>query len=137
MSYNRKMAKRAPVVKIIEKDKLDLIFKCQKDLQELLGHSIDDMIIEEKEAYTRDNFLGIMAELNDLMGEINWNKWKPNKKVANQNKIVNIMNDAFHYFINICLVWDIYPEELYDKYNKRNKSLLKKIKNNKLKYIKK
>ena len=128
------MARRTPPIKVIEKDKLDIIFKYQKELQELLGHDLDSMIIEEKEAYTRDNFLGLMAELNDLMGEINWNKWKPNKKVANQAKVENIMNDAFHYFINICLVWDMYPEKLYDKYNKRNKSLLKKIKDNKLKY---
>jgi dimeric dUTPase (all-alpha-NTP-PPase superfamily) len=127
---------RTTIIKevVVEKDKLDIMFKLQKDLQQCLGHDLDHMIMEEKEAYTRDNFLGLMTELNDLMGEINWNKWKTNKKTPNQNKITNSINDAFHYFMNICLVWKFSSDDLYEKYNRRNRSVFKKIKENKLSY---
>lgn len=100
-------------------DKLDEIFKLQKDL--------DDFITERRdlhgisyEDWMQKEIIAIISELGELLEEVNFKWWK-NPKELDIGSIKEELADVFHFFISMCIHTGMGPEELFSVYKSKNK----------------
>jgi len=96
-------------------DKLDKLFEDQKKLQKFFKQELDKMNYSKKKSYVYDNLLDSMEELKSIQKKISKNKFENLKNVSEQN-----VSDLLHFVLNLCIVLEIEPNELYDIYEKRN-----------------
>lgn len=109
-------------------DKLEDLFKRQKELQKHFGNNLDKMSEYMRQQYTKDNVLGLLDEVHEILREINWKKWKRSKKKIDKDRLKTEWVDALHFLINIALVWNIDAVEAYDSYLKKDEIIYKRIK---------
>lgn len=69
----------------------------------------------ERAEWVRWNMLALMDELHEAMGEVGWKPWATSRHL-NREAYKGELVDAFHFFINLCLVADISADELIAGY---------------------
>lgn len=111
-------------------DKLEDLFNRQKRLQEIFGNNIDNFSEEQRQQYVKDNVLGLLDEVHEILRETNWKNWKKTKKEINRNKLLEELADALHFFNNLCIAYNFSADELYESYLKKDEKILKRIKEN-------
>jgi dimeric dUTPase (all-alpha-NTP-PPase superfamily) len=94
-------------------DKLDLIFKKQKQLQTKMKYEL------KWQENISINVLAAKVELTELLQETNWRPWKTIKEI-DKNKLIEEYIDIIHFIINLALLLDITPSKLYNEYCKKN-----------------
>lgn len=99
-------------------DKLDVIFQMQKEL--------NDQIIEKRglpalsdEEWIQKQVLAVVAELAELLDEVNYRWWK-NKKPVNPDAVCEELTDILHFFISMCLRAGMDAQSLFDRYVQKN-----------------
>lgn len=104
-------------------DKLEEIFKKQKELQEKLGNK--DILFNQQ--YMNINFLALTCEVMEAMQETKWKNpndvkygWKQTQEL-NKDKLREELIDCFHFYINLCLAADLTANDLYQAYIDKNK----------------
>lgn len=125
------MTDNTPYDVLPPEDSLKKIFDLQKGLQERLGRMAlsreadmkgkSNMIIQE--------IFYLNTELSELMYEMPFKNWKSYndeelKDWANtehRNNTLEEYIDALHFFINIALVLNFSPEEVFEMYKEKNR----------------
>ena len=108
-------------------DRLDTIFERQKLFQTVLNQDLgkllkgDELLSSEKELQrlTKDTVLQLFSEIHEVLSEVNW---KGHKRAfpIDKEKIREEIIDVFHFVVNLCLIWDMDANKLYDEFMKKN-----------------
>lgn len=113
------MDKRLNKDKLQNKDKLDIIFGLQKALDDDITrrHGLEHVSPEE---WIQKDVLAIVAELGELLHEVNFKWWK-NPKPVDRDALHVEMIDVLHFFVSMCLRAGLDAEALFDLYIAKNK----------------
>jgi len=100
-------------------DKLDKIFAMQKLLNEdiISRRSLQDI---SKEEWIQKQTLAMISELSELLDEVNFKWWK-NKKEVDEKLVKEELVDILHFFVSMCLVYDMDANEMFEMYMNKNK----------------
>ncbi len=101
------------------KDKLKAIFQMQKYLNDEIKAKRNIKKFT-KEEWMQKQTLAMLSELSELIDEVNFKWWKNPKKI-DETKIKGELVDILHFFVSMCLIYDMNSEELYDMYMEKNK----------------
>ncbi|MEW6661187.1 MAG: dUTPase [Bacillota bacterium] len=99
-------------------DKLDYIFQLQKAFDDELcrRRSLKDL---DQETWLQKEVMAIIAELGELLNEVNFKWWK-NPKPLDREKIKEELVDILHFFTSMCIKMDITSQELFEAYKLKN-----------------
>lgn len=98
-----------------EKDFLIDMFKKKNEYLVMLDNDITKLKdVKEKEYQTKDTVLAIMSEMSELMDWINWKHWKKAEYPINETEIKFEIMDILHFVINLCIIWDMKPQDIYN-----------------------
>lgn len=107
-------------------DRLGEMFERQDELQSGTyadGTSPRDFSQEGKIAFIQTNILALTDELHEALAEVGWKPWATSKHI-NVDAFKSELIDAWHFFMNLCIVVDMTPDELYEMYiAKREKNI--------------
>jgi NTP pyrophosphatase (non-canonical NTP hydrolase) len=98
-------------------DKLDRIFEMQRTLDEFIAESRG--LEFEPEIWIQKQVLAMIAELGELLDEVNYKWWK-NAKGLDRQAIVEELVDVFHFFIGACIRAGLSPDEFFQSYCRKN-----------------
>ena len=73
-----------------------------------------------KEEWIQKQTLAMISELSELIDEVNFKWWK-NKKEVDEQLVKEELVDILHFFVSMCLVYDMDGEELFRMYMDKNK----------------
>lgn len=99
-------------------DKLEEIFRLQKKFDSELEQSrhLSGYTMEE---WVQKKVLATVAELMEVIDEVNYKWWK-NPKDVDMDHIKEEMIDVLHFFVSTCLTLGMTPDELYQIYVSKN-----------------
>ena len=100
-------------------DKLQIIFDMQKSLNDDIKQkrNLDNFT---KEEWMQKQTLAMLSELSELIDEVNFKWWK-NPKPVDEEKVKYELVDILHFFVSMCLIYDMDANELFQKYINKNK----------------
>lgn len=98
-------------------DRLGEMFELQGDLQKnSYGvHPQDIPTEEEKIVFIKDMHIALTDELHEALAETGWKPWATSNHI-NEEAFKGELVDAFHFFMNLCMVVGMTPDELHEKY---------------------
>ena len=100
-------------------DKLQQIFEMQKLLNDDIKKK-RNLTGFTKEEWMQKETLAMLSELAELIDEVNFKWWK-NPKPVDEVKVKEELVDILHFFVSMCLIYDMDAQELYDMYMDKNK----------------
>jgi len=100
-------------------EKLERIFELQKMLNQDIVERRSLQGIT-KEEWIQKQTLAMISELSELLDEVNFKWWK-NKKEVDEQLVKEELVDILHFFVSMCLVYDMSADELYSMYMDKNK----------------
>lgn len=100
-------------------DKLEKIFAMQKQLNDdiRIRRNLNDIT---KEEWIQKQTLAMMSELSELIDEVNFKWWK-NAKDVDDKLVKEELVDILHFFVSMCLEYDMSADELCNMYIEKNK----------------
>lgn len=101
-------------------DMLQLSFHLQRELQ-LRTYGADPGSItdpNERVQFIKDMTLALTDELHEFLGEVGWKPWATSRHV-NEEAAKGELVDAFHFFMNLCMVVNMNADELFIKYQEK------------------
>ena len=100
-------------------DKLQIIFDMQKSLNDEIRtkRGLDNFT---KEEWMQKETLAMLSEMAELIDEVNFKWWK-NPKPVDEEKVKYELVDILHFFVSMCLIYDMDAQELFEKYINKNK----------------
>jgi dimeric dUTPase (all-alpha-NTP-PPase superfamily) len=99
-------------------DKFDEMFELQKKFQERLGN-LPFKDYDSQQKFVNMMFIAIVAESVETLNETPWKPWKKNQSLNYENYVSELV-DVLHFFINLCIAYDISPEEVYHTFKRKN-----------------
>ena len=105
-------------------DMLAHMFELQRQLQvEAFGQDPGSLEGDERIQFIKDHNLALQDELHEFLSETGWKPWASSRHV-NAEAARGELVDAFHFFMNLCLVVELSAEELYERYTiKRQRNI--------------
>lgn len=99
-------------------DKLDHIFQKQQLLDQDITkrRNLEHISMEE---WIQKDVLAMIAELGELLDEVNFKWWK-NKKALDSAALHEELADVLHFFISMCIRSGMDADELYSVYCRKN-----------------
>ena len=101
------------------KDLLELQKKLQEKIQITKGWSIlNCKTNEDRERWTKEFVVAIMAELGEVLDWISWKPWKKRIEItpAKIKELKIELIDIQHFLNNLYLIWDMDAEEIKKLY---------------------
>ena len=100
-------------------DKLEHIFALQAAFDEELTRQrlLEDV---EPEIWIQREVLAIIAELGELLAEVNFKWWK-NPQPVNSDAVKEELVDILHFFVSMCIKAGFSAEEIYQAYLAKNR----------------
>lgn len=104
-------------------DKLDDIFRLQASFDESLAarrglsHSAEEWVQKET--------LAIIAELGELLDEVNFKWWK-NPRPIDLERVTEELVDILHFFVSMCLKVGLNADSLHAAYVRKNRENFKR-----------
>ena len=99
-------------------DKLEKIFEMQKLLDDDIAARRNlDFTTEE---WMQKEVLAMLSELSEVLDEVNFKWWK-NKKPLDTDALRGELVDILHFFVSMCIRSGMDADELFARYNKKNK----------------
>jgi uncharacterized HAD superfamily protein len=95
-------------------DRLQQIWDRQADFQTNISDEIYDT--DSKQKYTKEYVLQLMAELGELLREINYKAHRPSKEQLTISNIREEWIDIFKYWLVIGQVWGWAPDEFMEAF---------------------
>lgn len=90
------------------------------------GNVISSNTVQVKEYFTKEYVTAIEDECAELRSWINWKTWKKDRKVVNIEEVKYEIIDILHFWVNLCLIWGITPEDVYRYYmNKKKQNVVR------------
>jgi len=109
-------------------DKLDAIFRRQKELLEKF-HEIEDshgllpdrnvpvnLETHQGQAVIKSRAWNVTEELAEAMNELKNRPWKQKTYPVDLDKYYEEIVDAFHFFIELCILSGLSAQDLFDRY---------------------
>lgn len=81
---------------------------------------LNELSLEEKQNLTKDFVLYILDETHEILREINWKKHRKSDKQVIESNIKEELIDVFKFYVGLCQIWNISPEELYVEFNRKS-----------------
>jgi len=100
-------------------DKLEQIFKLQKELDEFMNSKRDFARHYTKEDWVQKKCLALMDELGELIDEVNYKWWK-NPKPINKDLVAEELVDILHFWTSICLDMGLSAADIHAVYLRKN-----------------
>jgi dimeric dUTPase (all-alpha-NTP-PPase superfamily) len=100
-------------------DRLTAIFELQSKLQREKFRDPARMNRTEAIEFIRWNTLALTDELHEALQEVGWKPWASSTHI-NREEFVGELVDAMHFLVNLFLVVGATPEEVHDRYAKKN-----------------
>lgn len=108
---------------------LQFILDSQKKFQERLGYDIDNMTLQERAKYIKENLLWATDELHEMLHEIPYSKdWSSKYDQMSDEELLNQIQlskeeyiDFIHFAFNIALGLGMDEEEILKMYKEKNK----------------
>lgn len=110
-------------------DRLEIMMTAQRDLQaRVMGYRFADMTLDQRISYIKEMVLALSNELqSEVLGEVSWKSWASSRFI-NVKEYKGELVDAFHFLLNLMLVVDMTPDELYALYlQKRDLNVLRQL----------
>jgi NTP pyrophosphatase (non-canonical NTP hydrolase) len=70
----------------------------------------------ERIAQTKEMVLGLFSETDELLRAIDWKEHRRPSMRYNPRQVHAEIADIFKYFVSLCLIWDVSPEDLTEIY---------------------
>ena len=90
------------------------------------GQIISSDDIRVKEFFTKEYLIAMEDEIAELRSWINWKTWKKDRKEVNVEEVKYEIIDLLHFWVNLCLIWGLTPEEVYQYYVNKKKQNIKR-----------
>ena len=100
-------------------DKLDEIFRLQRELNERIGVHTDKMTDAERQQWLLNYCRALGQEVAELTDCVPWKWWAKYQQFDKQNARVEIV-DLVHFVVSLAQVMEITSEELFDAYTKKH-----------------
>ena len=122
------------------KDKLHELFQKRESFMKLIKEKYPEsykkwpLNISEKSSQSllRDTALKGVEEMFEALGHLK--NWKPHRETdvpeINRDDFLEEIVDAFNYFFSLIILMGVDVEEFYDAFNKKDKIIRNRIKNN-------
>jgi dimeric dUTPase (all-alpha-NTP-PPase superfamily) len=82
---------------------------------------------QERAEWIRWNVLALTDELHEALNEVGWKPWATSRHL-NRDAYKGELVDAFHFFINLCLVAEISADEIIESYfRKRERNAARQV----------
>lgn len=95
---------------------LEAAFAAQLALQiDAYGADPRELMEGDRIEFIRWNVLALEDELHEALAETGWKPWATSRHI-NTDKFHGELVDAFHFFMNLCLVSGLTAEQLLDRY---------------------
>lgn len=95
---------------------LQAAFLAQLNLQiESYGSDPRELMGDERIDFIRWNVLALEDELHEALAETGWKPWATSRHI-NTDKFHGELVDAFHFFMNLCLVSGLTADQLLERY---------------------
>jgi dimeric dUTPase (all-alpha-NTP-PPase superfamily) len=101
-------------------DKLDELFRLQKELNERIGVHTDRMTETERQQWLLNYSRAMSQEVAELTDCVPWKWWAKYQQFDKQNARVEIV-DLFHFLISAAQVMEIGSAELFEAYMKKHR----------------
>lgn len=101
-------------------DRLEEAFQLQRELQ-VQSYGMDPGDIPagtDKIQFFKDMNIALQDELHEALGEVGWKPWATSKHF-NEDAVKGELVDAFHFFMNLCLVSNMGAAELFARYKEK------------------
>lgn len=106
-----------------ELDRLAEMFALQEQLQvEAYSNGLSPRHFsdEGRIEFIKTNVLAATDELHEALGEVGWKPWATSRHI-NTDALRAELVDTWHFFMNLCIVAGMTPEDLYEGYLKKRK----------------
>lgn len=102
------------------------IFEKQILLNKVIGHDLEIVkeVEESRDKYTKEFALAIHSEISEMLDWMNWKFWKKTKVDYTPERIKELhieLIDILHFWVNLCIIWDLTPEKLINLFEEKNK----------------
>lgn len=95
---------------------LQAAFAAQLNLQiDSYGANPLELMEEDRIEFIRWNVLALEDELHEALAETGWKPWATSRHI-NTDKFHGELVDAFHFFMNLCLVSGLTADQLLERY---------------------
>jgi dimeric dUTPase (all-alpha-NTP-PPase superfamily) len=101
-------------------DKLDELFRLQKELNDRIGVHTDRMTETERHQWLLNYSRAMSQEVAELTDCVPWKWWAKYQQFDKQNARVEIV-DLFHFLISAAQVMEISSAELFEAYTKKHR----------------
>ncbi|MDP8263615.1 MAG: dUTPase [Candidatus Ancaeobacter aquaticus] len=104
----------------MDKDKLDLMFEMQKELNKRIGVDTDTMTDDQRQQWVLNYCRALSQETAELVDSVPWKWWAKYQDFDKQNARVEVV-DLFHFLISLAQVLELSSEDICNTYIKKNK----------------
>lgn len=95
---------------------LQAAFAAQLNLQiDSYGANPQELMEADRIEFIRWNVLALEDELHEALAETGWKPWATSRHI-NTDKFHGELVDAFHFFMNLCLVSGLTADQLLERY---------------------
>jgi hypothetical protein len=119
------------IKELLEEDSLKVLYNIQQGLQQRLGklEEYKNMNMHQKACEVIYNKHCLEDELSELLARLPWKKWKNysidelNTWTSDEQRTETLFElvDAMHFFINVAIILEFTPEEIFYYYIEKNK----------------
>jgi len=109
--------------------RLDEMFAEQKDFQKNFFDP-DNLNDSDKEKLTKETILCVHKELSEVLDTVNWKTHKHENKAKNLEDTKEEIVDCFKYVLNLCVIWNITPEEFMQAFRAKSKIVRERLAKN-------
>ena len=101
-------------------DKLDEIFRLQKELNQRIGVDTDRMTDAERQQWVLNYCRAMSQEVAELTDCVPWKWWAKYQQFDPQNARVEVV-DLLHFLVSVAQVLGIGPDEIFESYTKKHR----------------
>ena len=101
-------------------DRLEELFRLQKQLNERIGVHTDRMTETERQQWLLNYCRAMSQEVAELTDCVPWKWWAKYQTFDRQNARVEVV-DLFHFVISTAQVLGLSADELFDAYTKKHR----------------
>ena len=101
-------------------DRLDKIFRLQRELNQRIGVDTDKMTDPERQQWILNYCRAIIQEVAELTDCVPWKWWAKYQKFDRQNARVEIV-DLVHFVISLAQVLGLSADDIFEAYTKKHR----------------
>lgn len=79
------------------------LLRAQEQLQHHYGYKFEEMTVEERITFIKEQAIALTDEVHEALGEIKWKSWTAGDPYINETSYLNELTDALHFLMNMML----------------------------------